>query len=829
MSSKKKYYVPSYTGGKQALEDEADSKHSILFWILTAITAIILFWAPFQKGLFNGNNFDFERSIYSTLVWAGITLLLVAIYSYYQWNFRRLSDLLSIGIWLIPLSFIISLGSAASNYSATNMVYITTAYAAFFLVGFFIARSQSGSRILVHLIMASGYVIVWFGLMNWFGHKETAYNLVSWFAADMPTMKEYQDAIMADHNGVRLTSVFQYGNAYAAFLIAMLLCGLYIISTSKKRIETIYHGFMLVPIFISFFLTLSRGALVIIPVVFIVIMLIMAFNKQVTYLLHTLVLAVIALVVLSPITNVGVEQVKQYNGALAAKGWLYLLAASVIFTAVTVLVNHLLRTKLEQKLERVTAARYSQFYIPAGSVLAGALGVFLLLGNTGILNLFPENIKQRIENINFQQNSVLERGTFYKDALKLYADYPVFGAGGGAWSAMYEKYQNNPYVSRQAHNFFLQYLVEVGTVGFIIFALILALIFYIFIRSYRKKAAEGSEGVYFVFFIAAVSLLIHSSLDFDLSFVYLGILLFLCLGAMNSIDEVEWKAPKEAIQKYKWTYPSVILVIALLYFFNSIQLLNGNRNFGAARAEASTNKNVNEIFTPLNKALSQHPGHPDYSAFKIDILYQLYNQTKDEKYYTEAVELTKQTLLKEPFHRSLIDRELHGLTIKESLAEALERTNQEIPNFPWDITLYEKSITLSTELGMNEREKKNEQQANVYWDQALNTYKQIETRVAELAKLPEAQVQGRAFGITAPISLALGEIHFYRGNYSEAENILRSSINGSLDEQVVVANIRWYLAALQKQGKNDQALMDRLLAKDPTEKQKIESLVNAKL
>lgn len=60
----------------------------------------------------------------------------------------------------------------------------------------------------------------------------------------------------------------------------------------------------------------------------------------------------------------------------------------------------------------------------------------------------------RLENINFQQHSVLERITFYKDAMKVVKDYPIIGTGGGGWSSLYEQYQNNPYISRQVHNFF---------------------------------------------------------------------------------------------------------------------------------------------------------------------------------------------------------------------------------------------------------------------------------------------------------------------------------------------------------------------------------------
>lgn len=826
MSGKKKYYVPDHAAGSKALE--SDDKHSILFWILAGITLLILIWAPFQKALFNGNNFDFERAIYSTFIWSAVMLLLISIFAFYKWNMERWSDLLSILIWLIPTTFFMSSISPASNYSATNMLFITFVYASFYLVGFFLAKDDSGSSILLNGIMVSGYLVVWFGLMNWFGHKETAFGIVKWLASDMGQFNYYQHAIMADDNGVRLTSVFQYGNAYAAFLIALLLSSLYLISTSRKWISTIIHGFMVIPILISFFLTLSRGALVILPVIFLIVIVFLKMKKQFSLLIHTIIASIVTMVILGPVTNVGVEQVKQYNSSLAFKGWTALIIAALLFTGIAAILQRFVVPRLDEKLNSISDKKSSYFIIPAGIIVLGALGAFLLLGNTGILNLFPENIKQRIENINFEQNSVLERGTFYKDALKLYSDYPVIGAGGGAWSALYEKYQNNPYVSRQAHNFFLQYLVEVGSIGFVIFIAILIAIFWLFLRKFLRDSGEKSSPRY-VYYIVAISLLIHSTLDFDLSFVYLGILLFLSLGAMIANNNFEITGTwKQSIQKIKWAYPALLIILSLIFFFNGVQLLSANSNFDYARMQASTSKNYNDIMLPLDKAMSQHPSHPDYATFKIDILLQVYNQTKDENYFNEASRIITEILKKEPHNRAIIERELTTLTLKGKTAEALKRVNEEINNFPWDIALYERSIVLSTDLGNNAQTTNNVSERNSYYDQAFSIYSKVEARIKELSLLPKGQLQGREFNVTPIMGLALGQIQFIKGNYSAAEALFHLGINGSIDNQTTRQILRWYLASLQKQGKTDQALFDKLVAKDPNERQEIQNLINAK-
>lgn len=69
------YKNPAYSE-QSTLKTE---KSSILLWLLTTFTTLFLFWAPFQKALFNGNTFDFERPLYSSFIWGSIILF------YYQY------------------------------------------------------------------------------------------------------------------------------------------------------------------------------------------------------------------------------------------------------------------------------------------------------------------------------------------------------------------------------------------------------------------------------------------------------------------------------------------------------------------------------------------------------------------------------------------------------------------------------------------------------------------------------------------------------------------------------------------------------------------------
>lgn len=808
------------------LSKNETSERSLLFWFINIILILFMIWSPFQKGLFNGNTFDFERPLYSSFIWSSIILFLVSINMYYHWTLKKSKDWISLLVWLIPLSFVISNISAASHYMSTNMIMIQLLYTTFFLIGLHLAKTSVGNNSLQNTIMFSSYFIVIFGLLNWLGNKQGAFQLVHWFVGGMNN-NIYNDAVMTDSNGLRLTSVFQYANTYAAFLIAILLAGFFVIVKSNKWYLTAIHSFMTVPIILSFFLTLSRGGIVLLPLVALVVLPFLKPHRQIIYIWYAFISLALSLLILNKVTSLGTQLNEQYSASLAWSGWFSIILVSLINVIIVLLSQRFGAPWLQNKLSKIDKIRFAHIFLPAAALIIGAACLLLLFSDTGITKLLPENIKIRIENINFQQHSVLERGTFYKDAIKLFGDYPLIGAGGGAWASLYEKYQNNPYVSRQAHNFFLQYMVEVGILGSIILLLFLAAVFYVFIKNYLHSD-EKERDQYLLYYIFAISLLLHSLIDFDLSFVYIGLLVFISLGAMISNDETKLNLKFNTLNRVKWVYPSVVLIISLVAFINSIQLLNANSNFRTAQAAVQSQKaSLNDILTPLNNALKQHPNHPDYASFKADILLQAYDQSKDERFYNDAVSLIKQTRDQEPYNQYLINKELSTLTIKNQLTKAYDLLNYELNNFPWDITVYEKNITLAFSLGEQARTTKNTDQMNQYWDHSFAIYNKILEKNKVLEALPKEQQQGRAFGLTKPMAFSLGQIDFIRGKYAEAESFLNFQINDQFDDQMNKQMVRWYLAALQKQNKNDQVLYDKLISKDPNERDEINKLVSA--
>ncbi|GIP35122.1 O-antigen ligase family protein [Paenibacillus sp. J2TS4] len=817
--AKKKTSPPSTIGNNDS--------HSITFWIITGITVLFLFWAPFQRGLFNGYNVDFDRAIYSSFVWAAILLVIISIYLFFNYKYRNLQDFFVISIWLVPLSFLISLVGAASHYFAVNMLYLHIMYAVFFILGIYLSNNRLGNLIMQYTLLISGYLIVLFGMLNWLGNLKFANGIAGLFT-NLNGLPAYKHAVMSDSNGLRLTSVFQYANTYSAYLIAILFGCVFFIFKSRKWYSAFLHALMLVPILVSFMLTLSRGGLVILPIVLLVLLLFFSVQRQIMMLIYMGLSSVAALLILEKITEIGSALQKQPDLSSSLQAWGIMVAASVIVSGLVSVLHCRLGPVLENKLLGRIKFRYASIVLPIGAVVLGTLAIVILFTDTGATKLLPENIRVRIENINFQQHSVLERATFYTDSLKLVKDYPVFGAGGGGWAALYEKYQNNPYTSRQAHNFFLQYLVEVGIVGFLIFILLVGWILYKYSRNYFKSDQQDKDSKVF-FLILLLSLLIHSIIDFNLSYAFLAIVIFICLGVLvSNFDKI--KAPFiDRLNKMDRLVPRVVsggtFVLGLTFFILAVKLLSGNSYYHQAIAQAQEGKPYTEVIATVDKALSMQPNHPDYVDLKQDILMQVYQQLNDPSLEEQAVDLIKEFRKSEPYHRLGLQFQLNYFVKQRNFSDAHSVNIEGLEIFPWDIDLYQSQIHILYELGNQAREAKNKAATDQYWNEAIEWYNIVLARTKQLESLPEEQLQGREFNVTPTIALYIGQIYYMKGDYSNAASALKYGVTDKLDDPLVQTIARWYLAALNKEGANDADLRERLLNMNPQEAQKVEELL----
>ncbi|RAV22494.1 O-antigen ligase family protein [Paenibacillus contaminans] len=808
---------------------------SVLVWLALAGIAIFLATQPFQVALFNGGAWNYEAPINRAVVWAAFLLVAVSVRMFSAWRFTDSRDLTAVAIWIVPLFYMISMTQAASAHYAGQMALISTVYAAFYTAGNVLAREKTGAAVLQQAIVISGYLIVGYGFVYLFGNDF------------------FRDAVMLEGSGLRLTSVFQYANAYVAFLMAILVACLFLTISARKWYWISLHAFMLVPILTSFWLTQSRGGYVLLPIILVLVLPFLSFIRQIMLCVYLGAAALLSIALMDHFVAIAVpiweKFVAQYEqtqkkptelllsvfDSASWSGWSRLLIFSLVFAAAVALIQTFVYPWLQNKLQKISQIKYGSLYFPLALVVLGAAGAYMLFSTSWITSLLPSMLRTRIENINFQQHSVLERGTFYEDALKVIGDYPLLGSGGGGWMALWEKYQNNPYISRQAHSFFLQYAIEVGLIGGALFLLLLGVIYYRYVRSCAGKS-ESERGSHLVFYIVSIAILIHSAIDFEMSYVYIAALLFLCLGGLTAgtaSREYAWTL-KLRDSRWRMAIPAAVCLIAVVSIVAGSIKLRADMHYRNALAAINEEKPFDQMLAPLDAALSLQPGHPAYVVLKANLLGQAFQQLKDESYYEAAFAIIDKVKQKEPYDRSVLESRYNQYIIKQDYAAALEHMKLLLTLFPWDTpdekrnprvpSFYERAIDLNAFLADQAGEQNNQELRSSYQKEALRLLQTVIDKAETLKDLPKEQFSGRPFGVTPQMRITVGKVQFSNGKYDEAVQLLGPALKEDLSQPLDRSIARFYLAALQRLNQNDQPLYDRLIAADANEKTFLEQL-----
>ncbi|MEC0143755.1 O-antigen ligase family protein [Paenibacillus alginolyticus] len=678
---------------------------------------------------------------------------------------------------------------------AQQSVLIHCIYAIFFTVALHLSATKFGLSVLRKLVIYSGYLLVLFGLAN-------VYNF-----------SQYQDAILH----MRLSGVFQYANAYSAYLLALLFISLVHLENTQKSYFKLVQGVMLIPIFVSLLLTYSRGVFLILPVVLILILPLLEIRKQISLFINLIVVTLVSLLILNNIISImslddagKLENINRWSS-------LSLIFVSSLLVSVICFLSHKLVERITNNNKSSTKTwRFSKLYISCFIVLI--LAAAIVVGKMEhIVKVFPERLQIRLETISASNNSITERFNFYQDAFSLLKDYPVFGAGGGAWFTLYEQYKQNPYTSRQAHSFLMQELVETGLVGFTIIFSIICLIFLMFVYRYFKNRKEGYQDS-LIFYVAFLCIFLHSLIDFDLSYIYLSVLIYICLGVLagssglviNFQPANSSKNGDSSIKKSTWmrfSYSTLIIIISISLFITSVKLIKANTLYNNVVISLRNSPDLNEVNKNLNAAIELNPNNYDYYFLKNNILLSAYEQTKNEAYITEAQKNLEQNKVKEPFSHSLMESKYSILMKKNDMEAAFNFLIEQKKYFPWDITIYDRLIGLGVEVGKIKSE---------YWDQSILVFEEF---AAKITKLEQAQ----DYKITANMYNGVGLIYYFKSNNKNAIQYLKLGLSGPY-ENIDNKNLnRLYLALTLQENQLDKKLYDKFIAKYPEEKQAIDT------
>jgi len=148
------------------------------------------------------------------------------------------------------------------------------------------------------------------------------------------------------------------------------------------------------------------------------------------------------------------------------------------------------------------------------------LGVACIVLAGWLIILSPGGLGRRLAELHHPQNmgAAGDRIAIMKDSFKMVRERPILGWGFGTFSVVYPSFRSfySNFVVNEAHNDYVQILVETGVVGFAIAIAFVGLVYRISLRGIEHWRSEPRAGIALAALVGFSGLLVHSLCDFNL-------------------------------------------------------------------------------------------------------------------------------------------------------------------------------------------------------------------------------------------------------------------------------------------------------------------------
>lgn len=190
--------------------------------------------------------------------------------------------------------------------------------------------------------------------------------------------------------------------------------------------------------------------------------------------------------------------------------------------------------------------------------IIGLFAVFRGLSRLGQLSIYNAQLQERL--------------VFYEDAIKIIRNN-LLGIGAGNYSSKQYIYQSADYGIKYVHNGFLQIMIDFGIIFFIGFIIIIV---YSIVKLYRERKLKSFE------LLIIMMIFIHSMIDFSMSFIYVNMILFLCMGILHNYElnniEIDNSGKSAAVNNI-FRGISVFIGIVILIFLPGQVVYNISINY----------------------------------------------------------------------------------------------------------------------------------------------------------------------------------------------------------------------------------------------------------
>jgi len=501
---------------------------NIMEKIIYISLCIVLLILPFRRGsFFEKEIMPMETAIYTIFIfWT--------VYKIVQRQSIHLDSFMIIGMCILTISYMLPafLGYAANKTDAVNYVMRYSAYLAVFLIASDITKSRNGLKVWLYTIALLGIGVAFLAIDSLAG-------------GNIGSKLKFFDIGLNEYN--RLNGVFQYANTTGMVLGMIFFVFVAIGILSEYKIEKVLcSGFMFIAIS-TLILTVSRGAILLMPIVYIMLLILLPDkSKKIELVLTTIAPIVISLILYQPLQKA--SPIVSFDTGKISTVWT-LAVVGIVVSAVTTFLLLLLTNLLNKVSDKVYNIAFISLIV---IVVAAVLAIWLSGAYTKII---PQQLLDRFRSGQGSSG----RSDFYRDGFKVLKDRWLLGAGGGAWNSLYRAYQSYDYGSTEAHNLLLQVWIETGLIG--IFAFIILII--AALKTYYDSI-KARENVDVSILILAITMYAigHSMVDFNFSYFSIPVIVFLLLGALNGI--IKDSESETMLAKFK-ALPIIATVVAISF------------------------------------------------------------------------------------------------------------------------------------------------------------------------------------------------------------------------------------------------------------------------
>ena len=182
-----------------------------------------------------------------------------------------------------------------------------------------------------------------------------------------------------------------------------------------------------------------------------------------------------------------------------------------------------------------------------------ALLPFLLIGVGLVLWLGGNELAQRLETIHTETQAELSGGLrleIDRDALRMFARKPILGWGMGVFPDVYPQFRSfhTNFFINEAHNDYLQLLVEMGGMGFATMLWFLWLLFRNAGRKLQHWPEDTNGAVGLAAMLGVTGILVHSLVDFNLQ-IPANAALFYVLCVVAAMESRFGKTRRKSVRR----------------------------------------------------------------------------------------------------------------------------------------------------------------------------------------------------------------------------------------------------------------------------------------